>query len=580
MKFSENLNLKLPEGGDTLEVSDLSENFEALDEALGGGESEIIKSMAIGDITYSTRNLEAESGGQLIACDQRTIDITAYPGIPEAILYWPYPEVVMENVVAPDSGASTSIKIYGVPSLNTAKFKYISGYDASSSIRNRIVIYDEDAGTVFRANPNNNQYNSVPENSKFIRISDDWIISSGNVGSSSAIRYYHNDLTTYETHASSDSNAANYISGRNGYLAGVYKLPNGRLLLLTQRSSYVGVRYTDDDFSTVVTSSVPTSMLTAIGKDPAITGTEPSISFEISSPFHPVIIDDTGIYVIAYPAIGTSYISSISADTIRSAAPEIYHSSDNGGSFELMPVADGLTELLTQFFEDTGSKYIYIHTCFRAGGHVYIKYKDGSNSTSRQLYVAINIESNSVDNSLVGDFLQNNQITNSNMEFWVYDNNRNTIYSYDGTELNKIGLNTLQEETLSTIFHGGSTQPKLIGTGCWVMETKINIDTRLKQKGFGGPVSNGLRIVDQDHFVPGKSEVDASTLFKLPTISVMGTDGIALVNVSSVTTMTEYNGDIYVLWQTKLYKIPANKKQLPYIENGYIKVLNDEGVSE
>lgn len=81
MDKSINLQLWLPEDSDPLEVSKLSENFEALDEALGdtSGTAALVKSMKLGDITYSTRNLEAESNGALIACDQREVLVSAYP---------------------------------------------------------------------------------------------------------------------------------------------------------------------------------------------------------------------------------------------------------------------------------------------------------------------------------------------------------------------------------------------------------------------------------------------------------------------------------------------------------------------
>lgn len=81
MDKSTNLQLWLPEDSDPLEVSKLSENFEVLDGALGdtSGTEALVKSMKIGDITYSTRNLEDESNGVLIACDQREVLTTAYP---------------------------------------------------------------------------------------------------------------------------------------------------------------------------------------------------------------------------------------------------------------------------------------------------------------------------------------------------------------------------------------------------------------------------------------------------------------------------------------------------------------------
>lgn len=148
MDKSKNLQLWLPEDSDPLEVSKLSENFETLDGALGSGAEALVKSMKIGDITYSTRNLEEESGGKLIACDQRTIDTSEYPGIPKHILYWPYPVAIgtkLENTVNMTFGEV----LFGVRALSTDNIKYVSsGTAGSNSVGTYIAIYNEETGVL------------------------------------------------------------------------------------------------------------------------------------------------------------------------------------------------------------------------------------------------------------------------------------------------------------------------------------------------------------------------------------------------------------------------------------------------
>lgn len=75
MKHSENLNLKLPEGGDTLEVSDLSENFETLDGAVG----EAVKNAdpcKVGDTLTTWRT---DLGENWLLCNGDMLDPAEYP---------------------------------------------------------------------------------------------------------------------------------------------------------------------------------------------------------------------------------------------------------------------------------------------------------------------------------------------------------------------------------------------------------------------------------------------------------------------------------------------------------------------
>lgn len=77
MRYSENLHLNLPEDSDPLEIDKISENFEVLD----GAVSQSVGNYRIGDIIYSSRNLEEETDGVWIACDQREVLVSEYPDL-------------------------------------------------------------------------------------------------------------------------------------------------------------------------------------------------------------------------------------------------------------------------------------------------------------------------------------------------------------------------------------------------------------------------------------------------------------------------------------------------------------------
>lgn len=69
--------MNLPEDSDPLEIDKISENFEVLD----GAVSQSVGNYRIGDIIYSSRNLEEETDGVWIACDQREVFVSEYPDL-------------------------------------------------------------------------------------------------------------------------------------------------------------------------------------------------------------------------------------------------------------------------------------------------------------------------------------------------------------------------------------------------------------------------------------------------------------------------------------------------------------------
>lgn len=74
MKYSENLHLALPEGDDVLEVSKLSENFEALDGAIK--ETQAASGYQIGDTLTTWRT---DLGENWLLCNGDWLDSEDYP---------------------------------------------------------------------------------------------------------------------------------------------------------------------------------------------------------------------------------------------------------------------------------------------------------------------------------------------------------------------------------------------------------------------------------------------------------------------------------------------------------------------
>lgn len=155
MKYSENLNLKLPEGDDTLDVSDLSENFEALDEAVSdAGAIAAEKAFKVGDTLTTWRT---DLGGNWLLCNGAEFDPAAYPEL-AAISNFPLDRAFYEN--RPVTIQTNPVTNSGGTGINYTNARPITGqlcvlfhlyYSSSSSSQaySKYVAYDTVNNKIF-----------------------------------------------------------------------------------------------------------------------------------------------------------------------------------------------------------------------------------------------------------------------------------------------------------------------------------------------------------------------------------------------------------------------------------------------
>lgn len=264
MEKSEKLGLWLPEDTDPLEISKLSENFEKLDDfakdAGGGGDvSALVKSMKVGDITYSTRNLEEESGGVLIACDQRVVDRNAYPNISSLYKYRlmkiPHETIFAESVSElPGDLHRLANTVSAKGGLFGGTIPHIISWSRSSATSMTLVKRDRHTFQTISSKSIDLNGTTATDYKlqKEIRLGN-YIYTFGSV---LAKAHTTDNLTVVDIEAGTSRKVTNYISisstSFKGYPAGMYmKNGSGCITYRTNNDPHMMFVWTDNNFETV-----------------------------------------------------------------------------------------------------------------------------------------------------------------------------------------------------------------------------------------------------------------------------------------------------------------------------------------
>lgn len=113
MKYSENLNLNLPEGADPVDISKLSENFERLDVAV----TDAASPFEIGDVLPTLRR---DLGEGWILCNGEPLDAAQYPELAEMVpgLEWMVDAAAVTTVGAPLNGLTPNAGSFATDGVN------------------------------------------------------------------------------------------------------------------------------------------------------------------------------------------------------------------------------------------------------------------------------------------------------------------------------------------------------------------------------------------------------------------------------------------------------------------------------
>lgn len=602
MEYSENLNLKLPDDNDPLKVSDLSENFSALDEAIGDQSSAeaLAKSMKVGDITYSTRNLEEESGGVLMACDQRTIDIDAYPDIPRNALFWPLPELIFSHAKAESREVGATAYAYnGINrDANTNKFIYLNGiYYSGTAQYKGVIAYSIDEGKIY--------YTGNPgEDAPFVRIAENKIVLlNGNAN------IYSNVLAT--TGSQLSAGAARVIYTPNGQITRLGPSSFFIVSFLGTGETYpAGFYKTSDGFSTIqpITSASQITDVSSATFDQLDRALASGALYK--SPFFPIQKKANGEIVACFKGGSTSadYSSSSEIGTrqnIRNMLPTIWETS--GGISTIASKKLGGQELEGWVFNKmvehgaTNGATINIYAPLN-GEYYFFKIIFTKRVSSSYYYypyaVIVNIETGAFYASSVSETLMN-PTSGIGIKTFYYDKHKKKLINIRSGGITfdvvDIGTQTIEDSVYSVggfnmlpadpiNYMDSAVAIRTTGT----QSTSSPLDKRYFDLGYPVHLYCPLILFDKD--VGGFSGfmgmntlgtnvriLSANT--QNPAVSIVHEDGFG---GSCAANMVEVDGDIYVEVMNSLYKLPKNKRQMPYIKNGYMKVLNEtvEGGAE
>lgn len=586
MRHTKNLNLNLPDDNDPLEVSKLSENFEALDTRLGTGTEAIVSSMSVGDITYSTRNLEAESGGVLIACDQRTIDVDAYPDLPRSALYWPYPELVFTDETMEGNKNITPQNYAGYGNdANTPEWIYINRGGNSA------VGYSLAEKKVYQA----------PGGRALFRVAADKILSMSGI-----IKYLNNDLTVHSDTVPSEI----YSILGDGAIQRIGESSFFVMSFATTGTYTTGFYKTEDGFQTLqlIPPTEPTTGITSAMFDKGA----PDLKSKkcTKSALYPIKKTDDGEMVVFLSSGTTSQSTKPSTedaikDKIKSMLPVVWRTSGGISSITKSVVGgDDLVAAIADLWVYPALHFVNIVSidCKFCAFSVRTSGTSGGTGVSNYYVCAINLET---------------------MEFTIARLADSGSWPSDLSNLNNVLYNRYKHQIIAISANNAATGNTVINTD----DLSVQIDVRGAEQ-RSGPGSIPINYMDSVTAVACNSPTPSVSTSRIDKrlhdrgISVksltaasligQGIDGFADFmamdmggpfaaygfqssgdgksqcipffsnNITGATNMTEYDGDIYWPRGASLYKIPKNKRQMPYVKNGYMKVLNEpeEGDTE
>lgn len=543
----------------------------------------------IGDIVYSaTRNIEEDTNGIWIACDQRTIDMGAYPDLPRNALYWPYPELVFTDETMKDNENITPQDYVACGNdANTPEWIYINRNGASiaySLVEKRV-------------------YPGVGAYGLF-RVAADKVLGIYNNG-----KYYNNDLTA---HSDAVPSAISSILG-GGAIQRIGESSFFVMSFATSGSYTTGFYKTTDGFKTIqlIPPTESTTSITSAMFDKNISDLR--TKKYTKSALYPIKKTNDGEMVVFLSSATTSSRNKPSTEDaikngIKSMLPVVWKTS--GGISSITKSVVGGDDLVAAIADLWAYPSLYFTNivsidCKFCAFSVRTSGTSGGGGVSNYYICAINLETMEFT------------ITPADYNSWpatglnnvLYNKYKHQIivlspYNFDDAGSNsKPGNIVINTNDLSVQTNvRGAEQLGDIGTipinymdsiaavSSNYSETyggplSARIDKRLHDRGISVRSKTAVSLIDQDidgfadfmamdmggpfaaYIFPRiKDSTNSDAKFTLPFFSN---------NIVGASNMTEYDGDIYWPRGASLYKIPKNKRQMPYIKNAFMKVLNE-----
>lgn len=522
----------------------------------------------IGDIVYSaTRNIEEDTNGIWIACDQRTIDMGAYPDLPRNALYWPYPELVFTDETM-ESNANITPQDYVAcgNDANTPEWIYIN--------RNqRSIAYSLAEKRVY---PGVEAYG-------LFRVAADKVLGIYNGG-----KYYNNDLTA---HSDAVPSAISSILG-GGAIQRIGESSFFVMSFATTGPYTTGFYKTEDGFQTLqlIPPTEPTTNITSAMFDK---GT-PNLKSKnyTKSPLYPIKKTDDGEMVVFLSSGKTSQSGGPSTEAerkklIKTMLPVVWKTSGGISSITKSVVGgDDLVAAIADLWAQSGLYFRYIVS-------IDCKFCAFSVQSGSNYYIcAVNLET------------MNFTITPAASNSWpdirldnvLYNKYKHQIIAIDTPEdiLNASSSATvINTDDLSVQINvRGAEQRSSPGSipinymdsvtavACDSSTLSARIDKRLHDRGISVKSKTAASLIGQgidgfaDFMAMDMGGPFAAYVFLSSPNGESQFIPFFKNNITGATNMTEYDGDIYWPRGASLYKIPKNKRQMPYIKNAFMKVLN------
>lgn len=522
----------------------------------------------IGDIVYSaTRNIEEDTNGIWIACDQRTIDMGAYPDLPRNALYWPYPELVFTDETMKDNENITPQDYVACGNdANTPEWIYINRNVASiaySLVEKRV-------------------YPGVGAYGLF-RVAADKVLAIYNDA-----KYYNNDLTA---HSDAVPSAISSVLG-SGAIQRIGESSFFVMSFATSGSYTTGFYKTTDGFQTLQLIP-PTESTTSITSAMFDKGA-PNLKSKkyTKSPLYPIKKTDDGEMVVFLSSATTSQTSRPSTEAerkkmIKSMLPVVWKTSGGISSITKSVVGgDDLVAAIADLWAQSALNFRYIVS-------IDCKFCAFSVQSGSNYYIcAVNLET------------MNFTITPADSQSWpVATGLNNVLYNKYKHQIiaiatpkdieNASSATVINTDDLSVQINvrgaeqnGGpgsipiNYMDSVTAVACDSSTLSPRIDKRLHDRGISVKSKTAASLIGQgiDGFADFMAMDMGGPFAAYGFLSSPNRESQFIPffknNITGATNMTEYDGDIYWPRGASLYKIPKNKRQMPYIKNAFMKVLN------
>lgn len=562
----------------------------------------------IGDIVYSTRNLEEESDGIWMACDQRTIDTNAYPNIPKELLFWPMPELVFSYIVsssteniADGDNAQYNRYLGRLYDISTDNYIYINGlthiYQSNTSVaKDSFLIYSISEKKIYPV------HDKAPYTYwNLVRVGDNKIIPITN-GSRNT---FDNRLNIIST-TGLPIEVSTLLNNSHGYITRLG--PSSFFIVSLQSTSEAypkGFYKTTDGFATIqqvtTTTSIVDSQMTynlfkQLDAD-LLTG---SLYY---SPFYPIQKSPDNTIIVTFSGINSSISYNASSETatrtnIKNALPIIFETNQALTTISSRILGgQGLEDWIYSQFNSSITT-MTVNKNIPINGEYYLLLLNFNSAT---YYVAVDIKTNEFFVNHIEKYT-NGYINTINDIF--YDRRRKQlIMACDSGLVNHTKIDFLLKSIDINIVQFGGFKlfsdrvydNKMIPINYMPNSVAIHIgggsnitsmvEKRSHDRGYDLYFDHELILIDNE----------TSELSGFEALNIFGICGnIKYNNYSNIyfninssvnnedrsngvysSNLVEVNGDIYIPRQKFLYKFPKNKRQMPYIKYGFMKVLDD-----